>query len=78
MQDLPQLVDGGEAEEAVMDVEEEFKLDEIMSEEVKEMLRKEERLAQVGSAHKPRTPVMIRQPMPWHRGVMVNGHHGDD
>jgi len=47
MQDLPHLVDGGEPEEEVLNVEEEFRLDEIMSEDVKELYRKEERLRQV-------------------------------
>jgi hypothetical protein len=54
LQDLPALVDGGEAEEDVVDVEEEFKLDDIMSEEVKDLYRKEERLKQVcSSSHMP-------------------------
>jgi hypothetical protein len=37
----------------VLNVEEEFKLDEVMAEEVKELFRKEERLAQVGSSRAP-------------------------
>jgi hypothetical protein len=42
-------VAGGEAEEAGADVlqEEEFNLDEVMAEDVKELLSKEERLKQV-------------------------------
>lgn len=47
VQDLPALVDGGEPEEEVLNVEEEFRLDEIMSEDVKQLYRKEERLRQV-------------------------------
>jgi hypothetical protein len=47
---LPQLVDGGEAEEepdAGLAAEEEFDLSEVMAEEVSTLLSKEERLQQV-------------------------------
>jgi hypothetical protein len=47
---LPQLVDGGEAEEepdAGLPAQEEFDLSEVMAEEVSTLLSKEERLQQV-------------------------------
>jgi hypothetical protein len=48
IQALPQLVDGGEAEEeAALSAEEEFDLSEVMAEEVATLLSKEEMLQQV-------------------------------
>jgi hypothetical protein len=51
---LPQLVDGGEAEEepdAGQPAQEEFDLSEVMAEEVSTLLSKEERLQQVRQSH---------------------------
>lgn len=52
------LVDGGEAvEESSESVEEEFRLDEIMATEIKEVLRKEERLQRVRRESSARSPM---------------------
>jgi hypothetical protein len=59
------LIDGGEAEEVVDNVEEEFRLDEVMAEEVNQLLTKEERLKQVGKTKNPKTLNPKPSTKPW-------------
>jgi hypothetical protein len=51
LQDLPVLVDGGEADAASPEaLQEEFRLDEVMETEVKQLMSREQRMKQVRCA----------------------------